>query len=102
VLCGLIVKSHEGPDFHLASEDMLGAAAKTGGEVVNASDPGQSFRDMLRRLRKRYSLYYAMPSGKPGTARRVAVELSAAAKRKYPTAQVLARKGYVAPQNRER
>lgn len=97
VLCGLIVKSHEGSDFHLSSEDMLGAAGKTGGEVVNANDPGQSFREMLRRLRKRYSLYYAMPPVKPGTARRVGVELSTAAKQKYPTAQVLARKGYVAP-----
>jgi VWFA-related protein len=99
VLCGLIVKSHADSDFHMAAEDMLGAAEKTGGEVVNASDPGQSFREMLRRLRKRYSLYYQMPAGKPGTARRVAVELSLPAKRKFPEAQVLARKGYLVPKS---
>jgi VWFA-related protein len=99
VLCGLIVKSHADSDFHLASEDMLGAAGKTGGEVVNANDPGQSFREMLRRLRKRYSLYYAMPAAKPGSARRVAVELSPAAKSRHPTPQVLARKGYVVPKS---
>jgi hypothetical protein len=99
VLCGLIVKSHGDTDFRMAAEDMLGAAAKTGGEVVNANDPGQSFREMLRRLRKRYSLYYAMPAGKPGSTRRVAVELSAAAKQQHPTAQVLARKGYLIPKN---
>lgn len=97
VLCGLIVKSHEAIGLAMAQEDMLGAAEKTGGEVVNADDPGQSFGEMLRRLRKRYSLYYATPAGKPGTVRRVAVELTAPARRKYPDAQVLARKGYLIP-----
>ena len=96
VLCGLIVKSDESR-FHFAEEDMLGAAAKTGGEVVNADDPGQAFREMLRRIRKRYSLYYAMPPAKPGSTRRVSVELSAEARAKHPTAQVLARKGYMIP-----
>jgi VWFA-related protein len=99
VLCGLIVKSHEGIGLAMAQEDMLGTAEKTGGEVVNADDPGQSFGEMLHRLRKRYSLYYDMPSGKPGSARRVAVELSAAARRRYPEAQVLARKGYLIPKS---
>jgi hypothetical protein len=99
VLCGLIVRT-EDSRFHMSSEDMLGAAAKTGGEAVNADDPGQAFREMLRRMRRRYSLYYAMPQGKPGTSRRVSVELSAAARAQHPQAQVLARKGYIVPKSK--
>jgi hypothetical protein len=97
ILCGLIVKSHDWLGMGFAGEDMLGAAEKTGGEVVNGSDPGETFREMLQRIRKRYSLYYPMPAGKPGSARRVSVELSAAAKQRVPNAQVLARKGYILP-----
>ena len=99
VLCGLIVKNDEFR-FQMAQEDMLGAAAKTGGEVVNADDPGEAFRDMLRRIRKRYSLYYDMPDAKPGTTRRVSVDLSADARARHPNAQVLARKGYIIPKNK--
>ena len=99
VLCGLIVKTADS-SFHMAQEDMLGAAVKTGGEVVNADDPGQAFREMLRRMRQRYSLYYAMPAGKAGSSRRVSVELSPAAKEQHPAAQVLARKGYIIPKTR--
>jgi VWFA-related protein len=97
LLCGLIIRSGEGGFPGMASEDMLGVARKTGGETVNADDPGHTFREMLRRMRKRYSIYYAMPVDKPGAARQVSVELAAGAKGRYPNAEVLARKGYLIP-----
>jgi hypothetical protein len=97
LLCGLIVRSGETGFPGMASEDMLGVAQKTGGEAVNADDPGHTFREMLRRMRKRYSIYYAMPVDKPGAARQVSVNLTAAAKSQYPDAEVLARKGYLIP-----
>jgi len=98
LLCGLIVRSGEAGAFPgLSSEDMLGVAQKTGGETVNADDPGHAFREMLRRMRKRYSIYYAMPAGKPGSARQVTVDLAPGAKTRYPNAEVLARKGYLIP-----
>ena len=102
MLCGLIIWTPDGQrhiDFPSArgSEDMLTVAAKTGGETVNADDPGHAFREMVRRMRMRYSIYYQMPAGKPGTSREVSLQLSAAAKAKYPAAQVLARKGYLIP-----
>jgi VWFA-related protein len=101
LLCGLIVRTGEAGGFPgMASEDMLGAAQKTGGETVNADDPGHTFREMLRRMRKRYSIYYAMPVDKPGVARQVTVELAAGAKSRYPNAEVLARKGYLIPKAR--
>ena len=98
LLCGLIIRSGDAGAFPgMASEDMLGVAQKTGGETVNADDPGHTFREMLRRMRKRYSIYYAMPVGKSGAARQVSVELAPDAKSRYPNAEVLARKGYLIP-----
>jgi VWFA-related protein len=98
LLCGLIIRVGDSGRFPgLNSEDMLGVAQKTGGETVNADDPGHTFREMLRRMRKRYSIYYAMPADKPGTSRQVTVGLAAGAKERYPDAELLARKGYVIP-----
>jgi hypothetical protein len=102
LLCGLIIRTRDDGAFPgLSSEDMLGVAQKTGGEAVNADDPGHTFREMLRRMRKRYSIYYAMPVDKPGTARQVTVDLAAAAKSRYPNSEVLARKGYLIPKVRK-
>lgn len=100
LLCGLIVRlpgNRLGPIPWAGEEDMLGVAKETGGETVNASDPGGAFREMLHRMRKRYSIYYEMPSGKAGTSRKVSVELAAGAKARYPEAVILARKGYTIP-----
>ena len=101
LLCGLIVPT--APMFRSSfptlgsCESMNGAAEKTGGETVNADDPGHTFRDMIRRMRKRYSLFYDMPAAKKGSERKVVVELSEAAKTRYPNGVVLARKGYLIP-----
>lgn len=100
LVCGLIVSTRplvSGFPTLGSCEDMTGAAAKTGGETVNADDPGHAFREMLRRMRKRYSIYYAMPAAKPGAARKVTVDLTDAARQRYPNAIVLARKGYIIP-----
>jgi VWFA-related protein len=102
LLCGLIIPTPMsqrpgGASFGRGSEDMLGVAAKTGGETVDADNPGHTFREMMRRIRRRYSIYYAMPAGKPGSSRRVAVDLSPQGRNRYHDAQVLARKGYLIP-----
>jgi hypothetical protein len=100
ILCGLIIGSPSiiqvaGPHLTGGDDYIEDVAAQTGGDVVRASPPGPAFRQMLLHMRKRYSLYYAMPPGKPGQVRRVTVELSPAAKSRHPDATVLARKGYV-------
>jgi len=100
LVCGLIIPtpmSQRGFAWREGEENMLGVAAKTGGETVDADDPGHAFREMLRSIRRRYSIYYAMPIGKPGSSRRVDVTLSPQGRSRYPDAQVLARKGYVMP-----
>ena len=81
------------PDF--SPSDVFSVAGRTGGEAVKAERADQAFPEMLGRLRSRYSLAFALPAeAKPGTFRRVRVELSAAAKRRYPKAQLRARGGY--------
>jgi VWFA-related protein len=100
LVCGLIIPtpmSQRGVVWREGAEDMLGVAAKTGGDTVDADDPGHAFREMLRSIRRRYSIYYAMPAGKPGSSRRVDVALSPQGRSRYPGGQVLARKGYVMP-----
>jgi VWFA-related protein len=100
LVCGLIIPtpmSQRGNMWREGEENMLGVAAKTGGETVDADDPGHAFREMLRSIRRRYSVYYAMPTGKAGSSRRVDLALSPQGRSRYPDAQLLARKGYVMP-----
>ena len=53
---------------------------------------------MMRAIRERYALSYRLPeAAQPGTFRRLRVELSASARRRYPKAQLRARAGYYVP-----
>ncbi len=83
------------PDY--TPPDVFSIAEVTGGEAVKATNTGQVFREMIGRIRTRYSLQYKKPEGASGY-RRVRVELSPAARLRYPKAVILARKGYWAEQ----
>jgi len=105
ILSGLIIATPSiiqvpGPHITGGDDYIEDVAAQTGGDVVRANPPGPAFRQMLLRMRKRYSLYYPMPAGKPGQVRRVTVELSPDMKKRHPDAVVLARKGYVMTESR--
>ena len=113
MLCGLIVRSAVFATFHtintiqapwvrLLEEGMTHAAEKTGGDVVKAGDPGTAFQEMMHRIRQRYSLYYAMPEGKPGEQRKITVMLSEDARQRYPQGRVRARTGYRIPKGEGR
>lgn len=69
----------------------------SGGEMINSDRPGTALEDAIRRMRQRYTLYYRMPPGEPGSARTVLVGLSPDASRRFPDARIYARKGYVVP-----
>jgi hypothetical protein len=108
LLSGLIIRSPgetavrtamlvSSPLSILIQEGMAGVAEKTGGDTIKADDPGDALRDTMRRIRLRYSLYYAMPEGNPGEQRQVKVDLSPDALSRYPTGRVRARKGYLIP-----
>ena len=76
---------------------ITGFAERTGGDAVTVDDPGGALRQMIRRLRLRYSLHYEMPPAKPSERRSIKVELSAEANRRHRGARIRARSGYVVP-----
>lgn len=81
----------------LQMESMTGVVEKTGGDLVKGHDPGTDFEEMIRRLRLRYMMVYALPPGKPGEERKINVELNEDARKKNPQARVRARDGYYMP-----
>jgi ribosomal protein L21E len=88
------------------SDDIDQVANQTGGETIYTEDAGpmKAARDpygeilqAIRRIRRRYMLYYDMPEARPGQRRRVSIELSPAARALHPNARINGRKGYVVP-----
>ena len=75
--------------------DVFKLARETGGEVLKAQNAGETFNDMLDRLRTRYSLHYRPPEATPGAIHTIKVALSPEAARRYPKAEVRARSGYL-------
>jgi VWFA-related protein len=72
-------------------------ANQSGGDSM-AVDQAAAFEDTLARIRERYALYFYLPEGmQPGEASSVEVELSDAAHRRYPRAEVRYRRSYLAP-----
>jgi VWFA-related protein len=69
-------------------------AQATGGAVF--TDPEKTFPNVLAEIQSSYSLWYRAPEAKPGELRHITVELSDAAKKKYPDTGIRAREGYVA------
>lgn len=84
--------AYESPDFTPA--DVFKLAEETGGEAVRADETDLSFKDMIERIRTRYSLSYHAPGGLPGSLRHIGVTLTSEARRHYPFAEVRARHGY--------
>ena len=108
ILSGLIVRNPTyqamrtvgiilGPQNLAMQAGMKGIAEKTGGDSLTANEPGSAFAEAMRRIRTRYSLYYALPEAKPGATRTIRVELTAAAAQRSPKSRVRARSGYVVP-----
>jgi VWFA-related protein len=108
ILSGLIVRNPAdqamrtvgiilGPQNLAMGAGMKGIAEKTGGDSLTANEPGSAFEEAMRRIRTRYSIYYALPEAKPGATRTIRVELSPAAAQRSPKSRVRARSGYVVP-----
>ncbi len=108
-LSGLIIRSSLDTAINTAStvmnpvaglllrEGMQGVAEKTGGDTIKSDDPGQAFQEMMRRIRLRYSLYYAMPAAKPGEERQVKIELSCRRAAPFPKAPCTLTQGLPGP-----
>lgn len=74
--------------------DVHAFARQTGGEAMDAADAADSFKRIVERIRTRYTLDYAPPAAETGAYRRIRVDLSPSARRRYPDAVIQARTGY--------
>src|SRR5262249_32521626 len=75
-------------------------ARESGGASMGVEE-ASALQNTLARIRERYALYFYLPEGvKPGDVRSVQVELSDAARRRYPGAEVRYRPSYLAPNGR--
>ncbi len=84
---------YQNPDFTPA--DVFKLAEQTGGEAVKADQPEVSFREIIERIRTRYSLAYHVPEyAIAGSLRHISVTLSDDARKRYPLAEIRARRGY--------
>jgi Ca-activated chloride channel homolog len=70
---------------------------QTGGTTIVAGNPGEAFRESVHYLRSGYTMYYALPDAKPGAARRLDVQLTPEALKRFPNVRVRARSGYYVP-----
>jgi VWFA-related protein len=100
IVLGVIVRRGRGFGFGPGMFRYRGIrdfAINTGGDMLNTRDAAEGIREMLNRLRTRYSLYYALPPCGPGEIRTIKVELTGEAATGHPGAIVRARTGYFAP-----
>jgi hypothetical protein len=74
-----------------------GIVDKTGGATIVAGDPGDAFRDSVHYLRSGYTLYYGLPEASPGSERKLQVELTPEAIKRFPNVRIRARSGYIVP-----
>jgi VWFA-related protein len=74
-----------------------GIAENTGGDYLRAENAGRDFQESMRRIRSRYSIYYATPQAKPGARRTIRVELANTTAKANPKTKIRARTGYVTP-----
>jgi hypothetical protein len=72
-------------------------AKQSGGDSMRV-DEAAALETTLMRLRQRYTLHFNLPEGvQPGQERSIEVELSDAARRRYPGSEVRYRRVYVRP-----
>lgn len=84
-----------GADPDTTPADVYKLAEDTGGITIKAEDAGKAFDEMIGRIRDRYMIGYNLPMGaKPGEFRRIAVQLTPEARKRYPTAIIRSRPGY--------
>jgi VWFA-related protein len=69
---------------------------QTGGTTIAAGNPGEAFRDSIHYLRSGYAMYYALPGVNAGAERKLQVELTPEAAKRFANLRIHARKGYVA------
>ena len=73
---------------------ILGFARNSGGEVIEGNQPSVRLAEMIRRIKFRYSIHFHPVETDSAQPRRIRVELSPEARRRYPNAAIRARRIY--------
>ncbi len=82
---------------HTQSAGTSEIANQSGGDSMEV-DQGAAFEHTLARIRERYALYFYLPDGmQPSQSASVEVELSNAARKRYPRAEIRYRRSYLTP-----
>jgi hypothetical protein len=90
------LRRYPAPTHSAGTSSIARASGGDSTSVENAS----AFEDTLARIRERYALYFYLPDDvKPGEERAIEVDLSDAARRRYPGAEVRYRRSYLAPKD---
>jgi VWFA-related protein len=84
------------PNKDYTPSNVFHVAEETGGEWVKVGQAGETFSEMIQRIRTRYMLSYHAPESEPGTFRHITVKLTPEAQQKFPSAEIHARSGYYA------
>ena len=84
------------PDF--TPSDVFKLTEQSGGEAMEAGRIGDSFHNMIERIRARYSIQYDEPSSRPGEFHHIRVELTPEARSRHRNTMIRARAGYYAAQ----
>lgn len=79
---------------HITHPGILGFARNTGGEIIEGAHPADRVGEMIRRIKLRYEIHFRPVDAKNPRPRRIGIELTRAARSRYPDAVVRARKIY--------
>jgi VWFA-related protein len=85
---------YRNPDF--TPSDVFKLAQESGGEAFRSGKVGEAFRELIERIRSRYSIHYPAPAASGRVFRRIAVELVPDTRRRLGDTGVRARSGYYA------
>jgi von Willebrand factor type A domain len=93
VLDGLLLRGPLGLP-HITHAGILGFARNSGGEVIEGNHPAGQLAEMIRRIKFRYGIHFRPVETKSPQPRKIHIELSEEARRRYPNAVIRARRIY--------
>jgi hypothetical protein len=79
---------------HITRPGILRFARNTGGEVIEGNRPAARLAEMIRRIKFRYSIHFHPVAATSAQPRKIHVDLTADARRRYPNAIVRSRRIY--------
>ena len=84
---------------HTSSAGTAEIAQDSGGDSMSVND-ASALQQTLVHIRQRYALFFNLPDGvQPGQERNIEVDLTPAARQRYPDAEIRYRRVYMTPES---